>query len=255
MNSTSCKTFFLGAAAALALWAAAPAAMAASISYPDQGPLPPGYMFTDISESSGTDPVPLYGPPTPFLLGLDFTPVGFGASAAGGSADLTHGQLNYTIMAGPNTPGIPIVSFAESGLFSLAGAGTAATSVTAGASLRVTVREINGASVAPILLAPAVASVSYDLLGNPGVNQPWGLSATVNVAAQLFALLGPNNVATKADVVIDNALAAISESLTNASIIKTDIDVTVTPEPAAGLMMGLALLAVPRRRYRRATAA
>lgn len=135
-----------GAAIALLIFSSAAAARAASISYPNQGPVPPGYMFTDIAESSGTDALPLYGPPTAFPIGMTFTPTpGFSASSIGGGADLTDGQLNFTIMAGPNAPGIPSVSISEAGRYTLTGVGTAATQALAGVIMRVTVREINGA--------------------------------------------------------------------------------------------------------------
>ena len=49
-------------------------ASAASISYGNFGPVPPATSFLDVEESSGTDTVPLYGPPTPFTTGLDFDP-------------------------------------------------------------------------------------------------------------------------------------------------------------------------------------
>jgi hypothetical protein len=75
----------------------ATAATGASISYPDQGPIPSGVTFTNISESSGTDPVPLYGAPTAFPVGLDFNPMSFTAFGTGGSSDITDGQLNFTV--------------------------------------------------------------------------------------------------------------------------------------------------------------
>src|SRR5690242_20438421 len=72
-------------------------ANAASISYGNFA-APPATMFLNVTESSGTDAVPLYGPPAPFATGLDFDPQ-MVAFYAGGAADVTDGQLNFTIMA------------------------------------------------------------------------------------------------------------------------------------------------------------
>lgn len=71
----------------------------ASINYGNFGPIPPRVSFLGVEESSGTDAVPLYGPPTPFPVGLDFNPASFVASSAGGGADITDGQLNFTVMS------------------------------------------------------------------------------------------------------------------------------------------------------------
>ncbi len=218
-------------------------AHAASLSYPDQGPIAPGYTFTNIVESSGTDAVPLYGPPTPVLIGLDFNPVNFNATSTNGGADLTDGQLNYTVTAGPNAPGIPQISFSEGGTYTLAGNGTAATQALAGASLHGTVLEINGVAVAPISLTAVNAAFGVNLqFLSPLANGTWSLSATLDVAAQLAGLgYGPGQKATKVDVVIDNALITTTEVGTTAIIAKTDIDTHTTPEPGSLALIGLAL--------------
>jgi len=201
---------------------------AASISYGNFGPVPPGVvMFLDVTESSGTDAVPIYGPPSAFPNGLDFDPTSFVASGTGGSADITDGQLNFTIMSP-----VPIVRvrLSEAGDYTLAGIGTAATSVNASASLRVT--EINGVPVPHIL---SNASVGFNLTANPGVLQPWTLGTSLNIPGQLGA--------TKVKVVIDNSLLALSEPGSVAFIAKKDfrIDTEVIPEPATMALAGMAL--------------
>src|SRR5687767_14410645 len=70
---------------------------AATISYGNFGPVN-GVMFNDVKESSGTDDVPLYGPPDVFPTGMDFDPTSFVATANGGDEDITDGQLNFTVM-------------------------------------------------------------------------------------------------------------------------------------------------------------
>jgi hypothetical protein len=241
------------AALALLLMGVSVSARAASISYPTVGPLPPGFMFTNIVESSVTDGVPLYGAPSPIVVGLGFNPTpAFSATSTNGGADLTDGQLNFTVMAGPMSGGIPQINVSEGGLFTLTGPGTGATQVFAGAIIRATVLEINGAPVSPFSLSPVSASVNYNVVANPGLNQIWGLNLNLNVNAQL-ALLGfnPSQHATKADVVIDNSLVAISQPMTVARITKTDFDITlIVPEPGSASLLGLAIcgLAVGRKR-------
>lgn len=231
-----------GAALAFVLimnWAAA--ASAASISYGNSPLIPPGVSFLGVTESSGTDAVPLYGPPSYFITGMSFTPsASFSAVATNGSGDLTDGQLNFSI-ATTGGLGIPNVNLSEGGVYSLAGIGSAATQAIVGANLTVTVTQINGVNVAPIVLPSAVASSTFNLAANPGLAQSWSQSASVNVAAALGAA---TQRATRVDVVIDNALVAVSEANSHATITKThfgiDIDTNV-PEPTTAALAALAL--------------
>jgi hypothetical protein len=217
------------------------AASAASISYGNFGPVPPGVTYLNVIESSGTDPVPLYGPPTALPGQLSFMPTSFAASGASGAGDLTDGQLNFTVMS----PGLTSIGVSEGGDYTLAGVGTAATQVFAGASLRVTVTQLNGVNIAPIVLASSNASIGRNLIANPGVLQPWSVGTSVNVTSQLATLgYGPGQKATKADIVVDNQLVALSEPLSTAHIAKTafSIDVhTFVPEPSTAALAGLAL--------------
>jgi len=246
------RSFFTVAAAVFVATAGSLAVQAASISYGNVGPVPPGVTFLNVTESSGTDPVPLYGAPSPFPVGLTFSPSpSFAASSAGGGADLTDGQLNFSIMS----PGVTSVSLSEGGEFALTGIGTPATQVLASASLRVTVTELNGVNVAPITLPLSNASVGFNLIANPGTMQPWSLGTTVNVAGLLTSLGFGGQNATKVDVVIDNQLGAVSELASAASITKTRFGITteVVPEPSTLAMAGLGLCglgAVAARRRR-----
>jgi hypothetical protein len=205
----------------------------ASINYGNFGPVGPGLTFLQVTESSGTDPVPLYGPPTPFVTGVDFDPPvinppapAFTASANGGGVDLTDGQLNFTIHATSPGVGISVVSLSESGLYSLSGVGTAATTASIGAILRATITEIDGVDVAPIALAPSNASVGFNLLANPGVDQPWSLGIGLNIVGQLPI----GQKATEVEVVIDNVLVAVSERETSSTASKNDFRITITTD-------------------------
>ena len=79
---------FAAQAAILLCWGVFPCvARAATISYGNSGNVLPGVTYTSVTESSVTDPVPLYGPPSYFATGIDFDPLGFASSATAGAID------------------------------------------------------------------------------------------------------------------------------------------------------------------------
>jgi hypothetical protein len=220
-------------------------ANAASISYGNFA-APPATQFLNVTESSGTDAVPLYGPPAPFATGLDFDPQSFTASAGGGGADVTDGQLNFTVAA----PVINSVSLFEAGDYTLAGIGSPATQVFAGAIIRATVTQINGVNIAPLVLAPSNASFG-DTLPGTVVVAPWSLGTTLNIAGQLPA--GSN--ATRVEIAINNQLIGISEPTTVAFIAKKEFIINVNteiPEPGTFALAGLSLCGIVAASRRRA---
>jgi hypothetical protein len=251
------RSFLSASAAALAVTLAvafSPAAQAASISYGNFGPVAPGVSFLNVTESSGTDAVPLYGAPSPFATGLDFDPTSFVAVATNGSADITDGQMNFTVqgqVVNNTAVAVKTISLNEGGDYTLVGTGTAASQVVAGAILGVKVVEIDGVAVAPITLSPVNGSVGFNLAANPGIVQPWSLGMLIDIEAQLTGLGVSFEVgATKAEVVLNNSLVAISEPGTVAFIAKKDFvigvvpeigQLTIVPEPATVGLMGLAL--------------
>jgi hypothetical protein len=216
-------------------------AQAATISYGNL--TASGVTFQTITEQSVTDTLPLYGRPTTFSIGLDFNPPGFLSSATNGSADITDGQLNFGVLEPASLGGIQKLSLFEAGDYSLAGLGTPATSVSAGASFRVTLTQLNGANIAPVVLTPSNASIGFALPPSQ-ISQPWSLGTSVNVGSQVAALFGPNAVATRVDVVIDNTLIAISEPGTAAIIAKKEFIIKlepVVPEPGTFALLAMTL--------------
>ncbi|MEQ8210882.1 MAG: hypothetical protein RH917_13735 [Lacipirellulaceae bacterium] len=166
---------------ALALFVCS-AAHAAPISYPNVAIPPAGIVFTDIVEDSGTDPTPLYGAPSPFLVGLDFNPTAaFSASSVNGGADLTDGQLDFSVRTRPEV-GITSISLSEFGQYSLTGVGTAATNAFVGATMFVTVTHLDGAPIAPVNLPPVSGFESFDLATTVPPLGPWSLDLTAGVA-------------------------------------------------------------------------
>ncbi len=213
---------------------------AASVNYGNFGPVAPGVSFLQVTESSITDPLPFYGAPAVSVTGLDFAPLGFAAATSAGGADLSDGQLNFTIVGG-GLVGISGINLFESGEYTLTGLGGAGTAAFAGATLRVSVTEINNAAIAPINLLPVNASVSFSLPGNAGTAQPWSLGMFVDVDAQLAALGYAGDLATRLDVVIDNTLVAMSQPGNESYIAKKDFGILIVPEPSSMALAGLAL--------------
>jgi hypothetical protein len=210
---------------------------AATISYGSFGPVAPGVHFNNVTESSGTDAVPLYGTPTPFSVGLDFDPLSFVAFGSAGGVDLTQGQLNFGIKSASDTIGISAINLFEAGDYALNGIGTSATQVFAGAIVRITVTEIDGDNVAPISLAPVDGSVGFNLLANSGLVEPWSLGLFLNIASQLSSLgISFKTGATEIEVSIDNQLLALSEASSIAFITESDfkfgVEPSVVPEPS-----------------------
>lgn len=225
-------------------------AQAASINYGNFGPVAPGISFLNVIESSGTDGLPLYDVPSPFVTGLDFNPTGFTAAASGGSADITDGQLNFVIHGqnGGGNVAISSVSLTESGIYNLFGVGTAATHVAVGASMSVKVTEIDGVAVTPIAIF-GNASFAKNLVADPGVASPWALNILIDVQSQLTSLNVPFVTgATRAQVTIDNSLVGISQAASTAGVTKTDFVISivpkteVVPEPGTVALSGLALV-------------
>jgi hypothetical protein len=245
---------------------------AASINYGDFT-VPPGVTFTQVTETSVTDPLPLFGPPSPysapvppgpltFEAGMDFTPQSFASSSAGGGADTTLDELDFGVMQAlvPGPPpllAINAVSVQELGDYTLAGVGTAATQASAGLTIAVTVTHIDGVDVPDVAIPAFNASLLFDLLSNPGASQPWQLSGSVDIQGYLASQSIPFQVgATKVEVHVENLLEAQSEPASAALILKKEfivaVDAELVPEPATCLLGAFALgglgLGVGRRR-------
>lgn len=243
-------------------------ASASTLHYGDFGPdFPSGVaIYGDVRESSGTDPVPpgYYGAPSIGGDELDFDPSGFVAWSAGGNADITDGQLNLNLDVlrsnGTVAGGWTSMLIGEAGDYSLTGSGTAATQLAAGVSVSLDILEVDGTPVTPIN-AFASNSIQRDLVSDgPVVLAPWSNGLLFEFAP----ILAANNIdftfgVTRAELVIDNQLIAMSEPGSLAFIAKKDFSIglagerndTFVPVPPSIWLFGSALLGligIARRR-------
>ncbi|MEZ6191741.1 MAG: PEP-CTERM sorting domain-containing protein [Phycisphaerales bacterium] len=239
----SAGRFLFGLMLVIALTAHATTAHAAAINYGDFSDIPPGsVMYLDVTESSGTDAAPLFSAPSITEDTLDFDPKGFVAFAGSAGSDITDGQLNFSIMSAPGT-GISSILFSEGGDFSLLGTGSAATMIAGGISVRVEIIEVDGVALPSPIDVLATVSFTANLASSPTALSPWANTLFVDFGPSLVNV--PHNLGvTKANVVLDDLLVAISEPLSTALIAKKDFTIIPTiegdniPEPASlGLFM------------------
>lgn len=254
-------TKLLIAAALLLAGQAAPTH--AAILYGDFSDIPPGsVMYTDVTESSTSDPVPppRYGAPDVSIDLMDFDPTSFGATATGAnpSADLMEGQLNFGFETIPGK-GLKSLAISEGGDFTLFGSGTSVSAVSAGLFVRVDITEVNGVLLSQPIVVIGSSMFTADLANSPGMNQPWGNTLLVDFGpALLNAGFDPLvDRATAGEAVVNNSLVAVSEfnPSTVSQVVKKDFKVipqvtNAVPEPGSIALLGLAGLAMIQRRRR-----
>jgi hypothetical protein len=228
-----------------------------TITYPDP-PMGATVMYTGVTESSPTDPVPLFGAPIVSGDSIDFNPVGFGAFSAGGGADLTDGQLLFNVMAKPGFA-INAISFGEAGITTLAGIGTNVTHTDVSANGNLDVYEVDGVPISkqsipihllfnPLTAAPPAlpgdppgTSGTFQLNADAGLglsSLPWDGHQLINIG-QILTNRGIHFTrgATKISIDLDNGLVAQSELGTLALIDKKDfggVSITINPGPGGG---------------------
>ncbi|QDV72383.1 hypothetical protein [Botrimarina mediterranea] len=245
----------LAALCALAISAVSPA-LAASINYGDFNDFPAGVVeYQDVTESSATDAVPLFGAPDVDVNKLDFDPQSFGSSASNGDLEITDGQLNFSFATLPGT-GIDSLEISEGGDFTIVG-GSGSTTVNSGIYANVLVTAVNGIALAPADQFEVEGSTSASF-NSVGLSQPWNLGLLLEFGPAL-SLNGfaAGSLVTAGDFVLNNTLVAASEPGSLAFIAKKDFNITpdgsldpdnVIPEPTAAALAALALVGLARRR-------
>jgi hypothetical protein len=245
---TTIKSHFSQSLAALALVVfCTNLGFAAPINYLDKSDIPPGSVtFTQVTESSGTDPVPLYTEPTAVANNLVFTPGGFSSSSAGGGGDVTDGQLNFGLEAESGTA-LTNVKISEGGNYTLVGSGTDVSFVYAGLFMQVTIFEVDGSLVSPIVVNVSEAD-DFNLVDHPGASKSWNQIANIDLLQALDDANQDYSLGvTKANVVLNDTLVSISEAGSVALVTKDSFVVEMTavvPEPTTALLAVLAFSSI-----------
>ena len=212
--------------------------------------------FLGIQETSSYgDPEPAccFGAPIATGNQLLFFPPNFTAEASGaGGSDQTGAQLQGTIMATGALNTIDTIILDEFGDALLTGTGSAATGTFASLSGFVTVLEVLGVPVTPVVIGFIGTFTPSELLALPtdAGTTLWSANASIDVASVV-----PN--ATKVFLSLDNDLSAFSEAGTSAKLQKKVVSgpaivITVIPEPTTAILFSLGLigLALQGRRQR-----
>jgi hypothetical protein len=232
-------------------------ATAGSISYP--GPLVGNTVIYSVdathsvTESSVTDAVPLFGPPSLSGDSIDFNPAGFGSFAQNGALDVTDGQLTFMVTAKPGQA-IKNIKFSEAGIVTLLGLGNAATSASDKLTVFINIQGVDGVGINSINLTPAdflpypifAPKGSFNLAVDGPLNTaPW----SGYLFADLQQVLVNKGIhfttgVTKISVNLDNQLMTTSQPNTQALIDKKDFFIVTvnSPEPSSCVLALLAMI-------------
>jgi hypothetical protein len=204
--------------------AAASAAQATSINYGDYSGT--SVVFQQVTESSTTNVLPLYGSPTVSGNALLFLPTNFLATSGHDGTVTTEGTLATTIAAdlGYN---IQLLTITEQGGYNLFGPGTSVTSASVTGTATLTILDVDGTPlgssivVPNLLLAFTPSGGSYNFGVDPS-GGAWSGIATINVAS----ILSQNNLTgnvTRVSLSLDNLLTATSQEGSVVSISKNGV--------------------------------
>ena len=219
-------------------------------------------MFIDVTESSITNPVPLFGAPTVSDDTLLFGPDGFGSYSEDGSLDQTDAQLSMRIVAKAGGY-IETIEIKESGDVSMLGLGDAAACASVKTPIFLRVDEIDGTPVVGVSTTAYVSFTPSDgdwilpddghvIAGSiVGLDDVWEGHLALNVKDVVEAA-GYSGRATALYLTLDNRLTTAAEMGANALIMKKLASVRIIPEPTTLALLavgaGMLLLAAIRRR-------
>lgn len=218
-----------------------------------QGNLSTGGVPGIVKETSNTDPVPLYGPPSISGDSIDFNPAGFGSFAKNGALDITDGQLTFMVTAKPGQA-IKNIKFSEAGIVTLLGLGNAATSASDKLSVFINIQAVDGVGINSINLGPNdflpqpifSPKGSFNLATDGPLNTaPWNGNLLVDLQ-QVLVNKGIHFTTgiTKISVNLDNQLLTTSQPNTQALMDKKDFFIVTvnSPEPSSCVLALLAMI-------------
>jgi PEP-CTERM motif len=212
--------------------------------------------YPAVTESSASDPVPLYGAPAISGNNLVFNNLSFSASSINGAAtDFTDGQLNFTLQANPGFF-LQSITWSEGGDWNITPFPNAASvnqTKVFPQSLQITVLDVNGVPLGSPLSDNTSVTMTYTPFGGTFITGiapntgSWNGSALANLLA-LFPTT--NGKITKVAISFDNQLAASSQVGGIASISKKSVLIVpgFTPEPSTLAVFGLLGAFAMRRR-------
>ncbi len=222
-------------------------------------------IFKAPTESSGTDPTPLYGQPLAFGDTLDLGPLNLGASA-NNSVDITDGQFSTNIWA-KDTFFIESIMVSEAIDYTMLGLGGSLAQVDVFAPVFITILEVDGAPIAggPVLANFEIPFTPAPLNGNEYVfgSDPDSQSLLGELEIDIAAILAAENInglATKVAYRSANTLsaaagpAAAGGPSAAATISKRrsliTVDTGIIPEPTTGLLALLSMAGYAGMRLR-----
>jgi len=205
--------------------------------------------YSNVWESSATDPIPLFGAPTISGNTLNFNPANFTAYAENGAIDHTDGQLGFDICASPGNYVDELV-FSELGDYAMTSLGGSAEVDVSAFFTVVEILEVDGED----LLSPLTVSGEMEFYPNPdgtfshstfgSVDGLWSGEISIDIEGLLATNSIPFNYgATKIHIQMDNKLTALASADATAYIAKKDLQVfsvTSIPEPNSMVLIGIA---------------
>jgi hypothetical protein len=215
-------------------------------------------MYSNVAEEGAV--LPLLGAPILSSDSLDFNPAGFDAVASGaGGSQSVSARLTFTVSAKPGYA-VSQLFVQQAGHATLAGSGSDDTAASVIANGTVTIGEVDGAAITPIV-TPVVVTFnpsggSYDLLsdggGGPVFHTLWSGALQINLDQILTTDAVPFSLGvTGVSVDLVSALSAASEAGTSAETHFSDFGIVpiTVPEPAAHLgAVAVSVLLTWRRR-------
>jgi len=257
-----------------AAWVFAPVAIAgkshgAQINYGDH--MGANVTYVDVTEDSGSEPLPLFGAPNVTGNSIDFNPTGFDASSANVGSDITASNLSFMVAAKPGSR-IQSLLLTEAGNTTLAGNVPSGSMGTASAVFASGVLDVHEVDFQPINHISVPFSLTFNpsggtyFLGTDGGGGPifhteWTGSVNMSVESILIAngyMIPPAQGATKISVDLNNVLTAVSQAGTSALISKNDFGgVTIRidavgdpgiPEPGCLTLAAIGALTLAARR-------